>query len=214
VSSGIVVVGAGGHAKVCIELLRAMGEDVAFCIGANDARGDCLGVPILAGDDRVSDLRTDGFDRAFVAVGDNRVRRKLGAAVVTAGYRLVNAVSPTAVVSPSARLGVGIAIMGGAVINAESTIGDLVIINTGATVDHDCSIGEAAHIAPQSALAGNVRVGACSFLGIGTTVVPGCDIGEEVVVGAGGVVISDVPDGVTAVGVPVRVLEREREELS
>jgi UDP-perosamine 4-acetyltransferase len=214
VSLGIVVVGAGGHAKVCIELLRAMGEDVVFCIGGEDAVGDCLGVPILAGDDHIAELRTRGFDRAFIAVGNNRVRRKLGAEVVAAGYRLVNAVSPTAVVSPSARLGAGIAIMAGVVINAESTIGDLAIINTGATVDHDCSIGEAAHVAPQSALAGNVTVGACSFLGIGTIVVPGCDIGDEVMIGAGGVVIADVPAGVTAVGVPVRVLEREREASS
>jgi UDP-perosamine 4-acetyltransferase len=214
VSLGIVVVGAGGHAKVCIELLRAMGEDVAFCIGGDDAVGDCVGVPVLAGDDHIAELRARGFDRAFIAVGNNRVRRKLGDDVAAAGYRLVNAVSPTAVVSPSARLGTGIAIMAGVVINAESTIGDLAIINTGATVDHDCAIGEAAHIAPQSALAGNVTVGTCSFLGIGTTVIPGCAIGDEVTIGAGGVVIADVPAGVTAVGVPVRVLERAREEAS
>jgi UDP-perosamine 4-acetyltransferase len=96
--------------------------------------------------------------------------------------------------------------MAGVVINAESVIADLVIVNTGATIDHDCVIGLAAHIAPQSGLAGNVTVGSETFIGIGTKVIPGVCIGEHVMIGAGGVVISDLPDGVTAVGVPVRIV--------
>jgi UDP-perosamine 4-acetyltransferase len=116
------------------------------------------------------------------------------------------------VVSPSASIGRGVAIMAGVVVNANAAIDDLAIVNTGATIDHDCSIGVAAHIAPQSGLAGNVVVGACSFLGIGTKVIPGCRIGSNVMIGAGGVVISDVADGVTAVGVPIRVLTDSPDE--
>jgi UDP-perosamine 4-acetyltransferase len=96
--------------------------------------------------------------------------------------------------------------MAGAILNAEARVFDLAIINTGATIDHDCTIGYAAHIAPQCALAGNVNVGSYSFLGIGTKVIPGIAIGENVTVGAGGVVVKDIADGVLAIGIPARAL--------
>jgi UDP-perosamine 4-acetyltransferase len=202
----IVVVGAGGHAKVCIELLVAMGELVAFCVGGTDAAGVCVGVPILAGDLHLARLRGEGYSRVFIAIGNNRLRERLAADAIAMGYELVSAVSPHAVISPSARLGAGVAVMAGCVINAEAEIGDLAIINTGATIDHDCRIGTAAHIAPQSALAGNVVVGRTSFLGIGCNVIPERTIGQRVIIGAGSVVISDIGDDVTAVGVPARII--------
>lgn len=203
-----MVVGAGGHAKVCVELLRSMGEPVAFCVGGSTAEGTCVGVPVLAGDEHLEALRQKGYGRVFVAIGDNRLRARLGEVAVNLGYQLVNAISPDAVVSASARIGGGIAVMAGAVINAEAEIGDFTIINTGATVDHDCRIGVAAHIAPQSALAGNVVVGSFSFLGIGTVVIPERVIGSDVMTGAGSVVVRDIPDRVTALGVPARVVSR------
>lgn len=204
----VIIVGAGGHAKVCIELLQAMGETVLCCVGASDSPPTCLGLPVLHGDHHLARLREEGHTRAFVALGPNRLRAKLGQQVRELGYELVNAVSPAAVVSPSARLGAGIAIMAGAVINAEASIGDLAIVNTGATVDHDCSIGAAVHLAPQCALAGNITVGAGTFLGVGCKVIPGIDIGTYSTIGAGAVVIGQVPSNVTAVGVPARVVHK------
>ena len=202
----IVLIGAGGHAKVCIELLRSMGERVAFCIGGSDSPEKCMDVPVLKGDDNLTHLRTNGYSRLFVAIGSNRLRKKLSIFGLQNGYQLVNAISPQAIISPTVKLGIGIAIMAGAVINAESIIDDLSIINTGATVDHDCRIGKAVHIAPQCALAGNVAVGNLSFLGIGCKVVPAINIGENVTIGAGGVVISDIESNVTAVGIPAHVI--------
>ena len=204
----IVIVGAGGHAKVCIELFRAMGMPIACCIGADDSVPDCLGVPVVRGDHHLQSLRAEGFDRAFIALGSNRLRARLGDIVRALGYSLVNAVSPHAVVSPSAQLGCGIAIMAGAVINASARIGDLAIINTGATVDHDCVIGEAVHLAPQCALAGAVTVGAGSFLGVGCKVIPGVRIGAHATLGAGTVAIRQIADGATAVGVPAREINK------
>jgi UDP-perosamine 4-acetyltransferase len=202
---GIIVCGGGGHAKVCIELFRSMGRTVAYCL-AVDGPDTCLGVPVLRGDAHLQQLREEGYEEAFIALGSNAVRRKLGRMAQGMGYRLANAISPAAIVSPSARLGAGVAIMAGAVINAECVIEDLSIINTGACIDHDCHIGQAVHIAPQCGLAGNVQVGAASFLGIGCKVIPGVVIGEQVTVGAGGVVIADLPSGSRAVGVPARAI--------
>ena len=206
--NAIIVIGAGGHAKVCIELLRDMGEQVAYCVAGDDSVKTCCGVDVLAGDQHIERLRVEGFNRVFVALGSNRLRARFGLLATSMGYQLVNAISSRASISPSARLGRGVAIMAGAVINAETSIGDLVIINTSAVIDHDNLIEEAAHIAPQCALAGNVRVGAKAFLGIGTRVVPERVIGSDAVIGAGSVVIGDIEPGVTAVGVPARIIKR------
>jgi len=209
-SEGVVIVGAGGHAKVCIELFRASGVQVACCIGNADSTEDtCLGVPVLKGDVHLERLRAEGSAFAFVAIGANAVRQKLAASATALGYELINAISPAAVVSPTARLGKGIAIMAGAVINADTRIADLAIINTSASVDHDGDIGEAVHIAPQCGLAGNVTVGARSFLGIGSKVIPGVHIGQDVISGAGSVIVSDIESHSRIAGVPARNLRKK-----
>lgn len=206
-SPGIVVIGAGGHAKVCIESLLAAGRRVDVCVGGPGSSGTCAGVPVLPGDEHLERLYRSGHRQAFPAIGDNARRVRLAADVRGIGYELVNAVHPRATISTSARLGSGVAVMAGAVINAEAIVGDLAIVNTGATVDHDCVVGLAAHIAPGSALAGNVTVGEGTFMGIGCRAVPERTIGSWSVVGAGAVVVHDLGDRVTAVGVPARPLE-------
>lgn len=206
-SNKIVVVGAGGHAKVCIELLQAMGEEIAYCIGGDDSPDQCIGIPVLKGDENLLLLREAGYGRLFVAIGSNRLRVRLATLAVDQGYQLVNAISPHAIISPTVHLGSGIAVMSGAVINAEATIGDLVIVNTGATIDHDCQISNAVHIAPQCGLAGNVVVGRQSFLGIGCKVIPEMLIGENVILGAGSVVIHHITSNVIAVGTPAQVIK-------
>jgi UDP-perosamine 4-acetyltransferase len=204
---GIVVVGAGGHAKVCIELLRDMGLPVAFCVGGVEDPDLCAGVLVLKGDEHLERLIKEGYSRAFIALGSNLLREKLAQQVESLGFQLVKAISPHAVVSPSAKLGSGVAIMAGAIINAEASIGRLAIVNTGATVDHDCTIGDVTHIAPQCALAGNVTVGSKTFLGVGTKVIPKIDIGESVILGAGSVVVRNIQSHTTAVGVPAKVIK-------
>ncbi|WP_123419015.1 acetyltransferase [Pseudomonas moraviensis] len=202
----VIVVGAGGHAKVCIELLEAQGDKVAYCVGNQDSVDTCVGVPVLKSDDHLPALRAQGYERVFIAIGSNAVRQKLAMKTTEMGFTLVNAISPAAVVSPSASLGRGIAVMAGAVINAEAFIGDLCIVNTGATIDHDCVLGLGVHVAPQCALAGNVQIGNLSFIGVGSKIIPEIHIGESVMVGAGSVVISNIDSAVTVVGVPARAL--------
>ena len=203
------MVGAGGHAKVCIELLRAMGEHVDYCVDTGDSPDSCVGVAVLKGDDNLRRLRHDGYSKAFIAIGSNQLRERLASFAVAQGYQLVNAISPQSTISPTAQLGSGIAVMAGAIVNAEATIADLVIINTGATVDHDCQIGKAVHIAPRCALAGNVIVGNRSFLGIGCKVVPEVKIGGNVTIGAGAIVIRDVPSGATVVDKSPQVIKHK-----
>jgi UDP-perosamine 4-acetyltransferase len=203
----VVVIGTGGHAKVVIELIRAEGKyRITGCTGLTAGGFVLDDVPILGTDSALPAVLARGVKKAFVAIGDNRLRVVLLAQVLEIGFELINAISPHAVISPSATLGKGIAIMAGAVINASAQIRDGVIINTNASVDHDCYLSEGVHVGPGSALAGNIEIGRESFLGAGTCVVPGIRIGSRAIIGAGAVVIRDIPDEVTAVGVPARVV--------
>ncbi|WP_293682733.1 acetyltransferase [uncultured Phenylobacterium sp.] len=201
----ILVLGAGGHAKVVIELLRAGGQVVGGLIDADPTPRQVLGVPVIGDDQRLEALREGGYQFAFVALGDNLLRRRMGRHVQALGYQLVNAISPAAVLSPSAGLGVGIAVMAGVVINAEARIEDLAIVNTGARIDHDCVLGEACHVAPGGVLAGEVHIGPLAFLGAGCSVIPRVRVGASAVVGAGACVTADIPSHTLALGVPARV---------
>lgn len=203
-----IIVGAGGHAKVVIDLIRAAG--VYDLVGLIDAKRDearrVNGAPVVGGDDDLPRLRAEGVTHAHVAIGDNRRRLEIGRRLASLGFTLANAVSPGAIISPSVVLGQGIAVMAGAVINADSALEDLCILNTRASLDHDGRIGEGAHVAPGCALAGNVSIGRLAFLGVGTSVIPGVAIGEETVIGAGACVVRSVPPRSKAVGVPARII--------
>jgi UDP-perosamine 4-acetyltransferase len=203
----VVVVGTGGHAAVCIDLLLQSGLEVVGAVTAapSDRR---LQVPVLGGDEELPGLIADGVDHAFVAIGDNAVRQRVTAEVRALGFSMVNAVSSAAHLSPSVTLGCGVAVMAGAVVNAYTTLGDGVILNTGATVDHDCVLEQFVHIAPGCHLAGTVHAAEGVFVGIGSSVIPGCRLGRWSYLGAGSVVIEDVGDQVQALGVPAREVRK------
>lgn len=202
----VLVLGAGGHAKVVIDSLRACGREVAGVLDADATPRTVAGAPVIGSDDALERLRAEGLACAFVALGANALRARLGARLRALGYTLADAVHPSAVLSPSVVLGQGVAVMAGACLNADTRVGDLAIVNTGATVDHDGDLGEACHVAPRCGLAGNVTVGARAFLGVGCSVIPGVTIGADAQVGAGGVVVRDIPAGALAIGAPARVV--------
>lgn len=201
----LVVIGAGGHAKVVIELLRFEGWNVVACTDADPTPRLVLGVPVVGDDDQLERLRSTGVEAAFVALGANAVRQRVGLQLLDIGFALPSATRLAAFVSPTARIGRGVAIMAGAVVNAAADIGDFSILNTQAGVDHDGRIGVAAHIGPGCSLAGCVGIGARTFLGVGCSVIPHILIGDDVVVGAGSVVVRNLPNGVKAYGRPARI---------
>jgi sugar O-acyltransferase (sialic acid O-acetyltransferase NeuD family) len=210
----VLGVGAGGHAKVVLEILAASGGYEV--VGLLDKRPELagatvLGVPVLGDDELLERQYHGGVRHAFIGLGgaaDTRPRRRLYELVRSVGFEIVDAVHPAAVVSPSARLGAGVTIAATAVVGPDAELGDDVLVNTGATVDHDCRIGSHAHVAIGARLASGVRVGDGVHVGAGATVLQGVELGDGAVVGAGAVVREDVEPGVVAVGVPARVLRR------
>jgi UDP-perosamine 4-acetyltransferase len=210
VTSKLVVLGGGGHAKVAIETIRDEGRyDIAGFLDAADAGENVLGVPRLGEDEVMGTLLDRGVTHVFPAVGSNAVRVRLGNLARQAGLSIASAISPFAYVSKTARIGDGVLIVAGAVINAETTLEDFVIVNTNASVDHDGRVGEGAHIGPRCALAGKVKVGAQALVGIGTAILPQVTIGANAIIGAGSCVVCDIPPGAKAYGVPARVVSKE-----
>jgi UDP-perosamine 4-acetyltransferase len=206
----VVIIGAGGHGKVVLDILRADGRfrPVGF-VDNNPSLLDSYvcGLPVLGPINALPRLKRQGVRRAIIAIGDNRQRQRQRGELDAAGFELVNVVHPTAFVSPRATLGRGVVVAPRASVVTEARIGDLAIVNTAAVVDHECEVGEAAHVAPGAVLAGRVRVGRGAFIGIGAKVIQCRSIGAFAVVGAGAAVIHDVPAGATAVGVPARVVK-------
>ncbi len=203
----VVGIGAGGHAKVVLDILRLMNEYRVVALLDRNCVGESVGgVPVLGGDELLPRLRAEGVAAAFIGVGGvgDNTRIKLFEKAQAAGFIVINAIHPAAVLAPSVQLGQGIAIMAGVIVNPDTRIGDNVIINTGAIVEHDCEIASHAHISPGAVLCGGVRVGMEAHIGAGATVRQYVTVGERALVGAGAVVIKDVPPGVVVLGVPAR----------
>lgn len=203
----VIILGAGGHAKVLVDILRRLAADIVALVDTAPGRpGAVLGVPVVVGEETV--LRYDPQDILLVngigSVGDTGKRAAVYRRFRAQGYRFATVVHPAAVVAGDAALAEGVQIMAGAVIQPGCVIGADTIVNTGATVDHDCRLGAHVHIAPGATLSGNVVCDDGVHVGCGATVIQGVALGAASIVGAGAAVLKDVAPGATVAGVPAK----------
>jgi sugar O-acyltransferase (sialic acid O-acetyltransferase NeuD family) len=210
--AGLLLLGAGGHARVVAETALATGRFSRIVFLDDRFTGpvqlpDQLGWPVIGPFDAALDpqIRHE-LPVALVAIGYATKRLQWLTRLAAAGYEVPVLVHPTACVSPSSQLGFGTVVFAQAAIQAQAVIGRGAILNTGCSVDHDVQLGDGVHICPGARLAGEVQVGDRSWIGIGASVIQQIRIGADVTLGAGAAVVRDLPDSVTAVGVPARVL--------
>ena len=205
---GVLLLGAGGHARAVLEVLRDSGwPDPVAVLDDNPVRAPLLGLPVRGPLSLAARLRAEGVTAAHVALGDNARRLALAEELLRLGFELPVLRHPSAVIAGSAVLGAGSLAMPRAVVGAACRVGRLVILNTGSILEHDGVVADAAHLAPGCVLGGGVAVGARALVGLGAAVAPGQCIGADAVVGAGAAVLAAVPEGARVGGVPARPLQ-------
>ena len=209
----LVCWGSGGHAGVVLDAVRRQGlhELVAFI--DDKGGGEPLhrsGLPILYGRSHVQQLLAAGIRGVVIGVGDELIRSQIAAYTVQVGFELCTVVHPSAVICSDVQIGPGSVVFAGAVVQTGVSIGSNVVINTCASVDHDCWIGNGAQLGPRVVLGGRVKIGDLTFVGLGASVINHIAIGRNCVIGAGAVVVRDVPDHSVAYGVPSRVVSNRK----
>jgi len=207
----IIIIGAGGHAKVLIDTLKSQSANI---IGITDpdpnkAGKNILGVPVI-GDDAVIETYCNDSIELVNGIGmitNGNKRQQVFENFKKRGYSFANVIHHSVVLSSDVELSEGIQIMAGVIVQPGCKIGTNSIINSRASIDHDTIIDSHVHVAPGVTLSGGVQIGSGTLIGTGATIIHGVRIGKNAIIAAGAVVIRDVPDGATVMGVPAKVVK-------
>lgn len=194
----LLIIGASSHGKVVADIARLNDYERVLFFDDNVLLKKC-------GTDSVVGISSDVDDYdgdVIIAIGNAKIREKIQNSMPKRNFPVL--IHPNAVVADSASIGAGTVVMAGAIINPFATIGEGCIINTCASVDHDCNIGSYVHISVGSHIAGTANVGNRTWIGIGASVSNNLNICNDCMIGAGAVVIRDIDEKGTYVGVPSR----------
>ena len=197
----LLIIGASGQGRgvAVIAIKMSRWQQIAFLDDDEDIQSPIRIEVIGKLNDAFSYI--NDYD-IFVAIGNNITREKIQIQLELAGANIPTLIHPSAIIGEKVEVGIGTVVMAGVVINCCSTVGKGCIINTGAIIDHDNVIEDYVHISPGVRLAGAVKVGKGSWLGIGSVVSNSINIISGCRIGAGAVVIKDIEEAGTYVGVP------------
>lgn len=199
----LIIIGARGHGKVIAEIAKIIGYQQLFFLDDDESLNACGNIPVIGkSKDAMNYLGSD----LAVAIGNAEIRQKIQESLENEGASIPSLIHPNAVIGSDVVIGQGTVIMAGVVINPGTTIGRGCIINTCSSVDHDCNISDYSHVSVGAHLAGNVEVGKRTWIGAGATVSNNIYICSGCIIGAGAVVVKDINNSGTYVGVPARKL--------
>lgn len=194
----LLLYGASGHGKVVAEIAEENGFQIDYFIDRDTSK-------LVVFNYEVRHILPKEPSQMIISIGNNAIRRTIISELKNWIFPVL--IHPKANLSRRIKLGEGSVIMAGVTMNANVSIGNHCIINTNCSVDHDCVLEDFVHLSPNVALAGEVRIGEGSHIGIGASIIPGVNIGKWCTIGAGAVILHDVPDGATVVGNPGRKLK-------
>ena len=215
-NSRLLVIGSSHHASVLVDAIE-LGRAYSIVGYLDDTLPPATirrGYSVLGGLDAASDVCSEQLiDKAVIAIGDNWSRRKVRSKLAQECPQLTFPVikHPSSVVALSAEIGSGTVLLAGSHVGPGTRVGEFCIINTGSSMDHDCAMHNFASIAPGVFTGGLVQIGECSAIGVGTSISDRISIGSHVVIGAGAVVVRDIPDLVVAYGNPAKAQRPRRE---
>lgn len=201
----IYLYGAGGHAKVVIEIFESKKLAISGLIDSNPKIKSLLNYPVYNSTQMIADEEME----AIISIGNNVIRKRLAE---TLGVKFTTAIHPATTISSRVEIDKGTVVMAGATINSSVKLGKHVIVNTNSSIDHDCLIDDYVHISPNVALAGDVIVKEGAHIGIGACVIQGITIGKWATIGAGAIVIGNVPDYAVVVGNPGKIIKYNQKQ--
>lgn len=206
----LAIFGSGGHGRVVADAADASGlwQEIVFYDGKwPGLHASGAWQVVGAQQELLNQART--YDGVVVAIGNNAIRLQIQQTLADAGAKIATIIHPSACVSRHSDIGAGTVIFAKAVVNIGAQLGKACIINTAATVDHDCILADGVHVSPGANLAGATQVGRASWIGIGACSRQVIHIGDNVIVGAGSVVVKDIPGGQTVAGNPAKELPQK-----
>lgn len=203
----IIIIGAGDHASVLLDILLGQKKDVIALTSVNDSRTDLYNIPIISDETVIHNYapNTVSLVNGIGSVGALQLRKSVYDKFKSLGYVFSNVIHESAIISPRAIIEDGVQVLAGAIINNDAIIKFNSIINTKTSVDHGCIIESHVHLAPGCTLSGCVKVGSATHIGTGASIIQGINIGNNVLIGAGSVVIRNIPDNAKAYGNPARI---------
>lgn len=205
----IVIIGSGGHAKVIADIILKRKEilkEELNIVGFLDDNfqnleyREVFNIPILGNVSLIEEFKNKDYEY-IIAIGNNSVRKKIADKYLNLIY--YTAIHPTAVIGNEVTIEAGTVIMANAVVNSYSKIGKHCILNTSCIVEHDNKIEDYVHISVSAKTGGTVKIGKNTWIGISATIKNNVSICDNCSIGAGGVVIKDIKEKGTYIGVPV-----------
>lgn len=202
----IIIYGAGGHAKVIVDIVEKTG--IYTIVGLVDDTGSTdklINYPVVKD---ISFFIEKGIKSGLVAIGDNWQRSRVVATILAKceNFEFISVTHPSVNLARDVLIGAGTVIMAGCSLNPYTDIGSHCIVNTNSSIDHDCKINDFASIAPGVTLGGNVTIGDFTAIGLGASIIQKIEIGSHSVIGAGSVVVKNISSNCIAYGNPCTVV--------
>jgi UDP-perosamine 4-acetyltransferase len=204
----VILLGAGGHARVLLDVARLCGRSVLTALDDDPAlHGQSVdGVEVAGGIDTLSQYDPGAYQlvNAIGSAGLPKTRQMIHERGVAAGFSYASLIHSAAVIAEPAVIAAGAQVLAGAIVGPGAVLGEGAILNTKASIDHDTVVEPNTHIGPGATVCGGVTIGSGCHIGCGATLIQGVRIGSGALVAAGAVVTCDVEPGATVAGVPAR----------
>lgn len=206
-----IIIGAGTYGEVYLSYLRESGINVVGFIDDNISthHTQIHGIPVLGGREILrSAAQTHNVEAVYCPIGNNRVRVELLTLARELGYQTPNYIHPSAIVSADAKLGRGVYILPGSIVMPYATIGDYTMVSMGVKIAHHSQLERGVFLSTGCNFGASIIAKEYAYCGISSTIMTGVkQIGCDSLIGAGAVVIRDVPDRAVVAGVPAKILK-------